>query len=129
MYGLVDADEVSPRHVDAFKGKKVVGASTANWHIAAWTDNGELFTFGHSYVGRLGHGDDTSRFLEPIPIQVLGALKGKRVVGAAAGHSHTVAWTEDDEIFAFGLNMNGELGISPNGTEFDTPHPVVLSVE
>ena len=45
-----------PRLVEALSGKKSIGASTGGVHIAAWTDAGELFTFGCGYFGRLGHG-------------------------------------------------------------------------
>jgi len=41
-----------PRLVEAFAGKKVVGASAGTYHTVLWTDEGELFTFG---AGRLGH--------------------------------------------------------------------------
>jgi len=48
--------EVLPRLIEALTGKKVIGASAGRGHNAAWTDAGELFTFGNRANGRLGHG-------------------------------------------------------------------------
>jgi len=49
--------EPVPRLVKAaLVGKKVVGAAGGSQHTAAWTDAGELFTFGLGQCGQLGHG-------------------------------------------------------------------------
>jgi len=48
--------ELVPRLLEALAGKKVVGAVAGLYHTAAWTDAGELFTFGDGRHGRLGHG-------------------------------------------------------------------------
>jgi hypothetical protein len=56
--GAEHAQELSPRLVEALAGKKVVGVSAGNNHTAAWTEAGELFTFGSGLHGKLGHGDE-----------------------------------------------------------------------
>jgi hypothetical protein len=46
-----------PKLVEAFAGKKVVGASAGEFHTAMWTEDGEVFTFGKAAeYGSLGHG-------------------------------------------------------------------------
>ena len=48
--------EPVPRLVESLTGKKVIGAAAGANHTAAWTDEGELFTFGDGNYGELGHG-------------------------------------------------------------------------
>jgi len=68
-------NESVPRLVEALAGKKVVGASSGGCHIAVWTDEGEIFTFGFGANGMLGHGREED---EPVP-RLVEALVGKKV--------------------------------------------------
>jgi len=54
----------------------------------------------------LGHGDV---FNEMKP-KLVEALVGVNVVGVAAGHMHTVVWTEEGEAYSFGDGADGKLG-------------------
>lgn len=69
--------------------------------------------------GRLGHGDCNDVFI-PQPIK---ALAGRNVVKVACGDTHTLAVTDTGELFSFGRNQNGQLGL---GTTKDAilPQPV-----
>jgi alpha-tubulin suppressor-like RCC1 family protein len=69
--------------------------------------------------GRLGHGDCNDVFIP----QAIDALAGKRVLRMACGDTHTLAVTASGELFSFGRNQNGQLGL---GTTSDaiTPQPV-----
>ena len=118
----------TPKLVEALAGKKVIGASAGLNHTAAWTEEGELYTFGEAADGKLGytyfpdsdeHGyerggynfdalsEDMSDILrrkqQHVPRLVESYLwTGKKVVGASAGMSATVAWTDGGELFTFG---------------------------
>ena len=56
-HGGGEANEFVPRLVEAFAGKKVIGASGGGRHTAVWTETGELYTFGYGRHGKLGHRD------------------------------------------------------------------------
>lgn len=115
-----------PHMVQALAGKKVVGVATGNNHTAAWTEAGELLTWGGNDSGQLGHGDeemdvtnarmDEEEVAEGTPClflpRVVQALKGRRVVLAAAGGSsrHTVASTGDGKLWGSGSGGGGQLG-------------------
>ena len=92
--------------VEALVGKKVVGASAGENHTAAWTDEGELFTFGYGSRGQLGHGGTQN---ESVP-RLVEVLAGNKVVGAAAGKHYTAVWTDAGELFTFGYGDRGRLG-------------------
>jgi len=109
-----EESESVPRLVEALAAKKVVGASAGGLHTAAWTDAGELFTFGNGHEGMLGHGGDED---ESVP-RLVEALAGKKVVGVSAGRGQTVIWTEEAEVFTFGYGWHGALGHGGNENEY-----------
>jgi len=88
----------------------VIGAAAGHVYTVAWTAEGELFTFGWGYNGKLGgqlgHGGTQTELMP----RLVEALAGKKAIGAAAGHVYTVAWTAAGEIFTFGNGGQGQLG-------------------
>jgi len=84
----------------------VAGAAARREHTAVWTEEGELFTFGHGGYGMLGHGGEE---VELVP-RLVEALVGKKVVGSAASARHAAVWTEAGQIFTFGNGDDGRLG-------------------
>jgi RCC1 and BTB domain-containing protein len=106
--------EFVPRLVEGLAGKKVIGAAAGLCHTAAWTHDGDAFTFGSGDHGQLGHGGEE---IEPVPRLVEG-LVGKKVVCAAAGESHTAAWTEEGGLFTFGMGGNGQLGHGDDSAQY-----------
>jgi alpha-tubulin suppressor-like RCC1 family protein len=84
----------------------VIGVSAGSHHTAAWTEAGELFTFGSGYHGQLGHGGK-ERELVPRLVEAPG---GKKVVGAGAANEHSAVWTDTGELFTFGSGYLGRLG-------------------
>jgi len=103
--GGEDAQELSPRLVEALVGRKVVGVSAGGSHTAVWTEAGELFTFGRGDNGKLGHGTQN----ESVP-RLVEALVGKKVIDVAAGEDHTAVLTEAGEAFTFWAGYNAKLG-------------------
>jgi len=109
--GEINSESV-PKLVEALAGEKVAGATTGPCFTLAWTEEGELFTFGDGREGQLGHGALPalkSQCVEDVP-RLVEALQGKKVVGASAGDCHTVAWTEEGELFTCGNGDCGQLG-------------------
>lgn len=64
--------------------------------------------------GRLGHGDARDVF---IPRAIPG-LSGKRVRDVACGDTHTLVSTFGAELWGFGRNQNGQLGLGHTDDEF-----------
>ena len=112
--------ELVPRVVTGLVDKVVVGAAAGMIHTVVWTNEGEVYTFGCGEHGRLGHGGLGHGGLghgeeindEWVP-RCVEALRGKRVVGAAAGECHTVIWTEEGKMYTFGFGGSGCLGHPP----------------
>lgn len=75
-----------------------------------------LYMCGHGPGGRLGTGNETTRY-QFICIES-GGLGHRKVAAVALGQNHTLAITDEGEIYAWGNNAFGQLGYS-------TPKPSI----
>lgn len=66
----------------------------------------EVWSWGHSDNGQLGHGDGQDR-LQP---QCIKSLNNKEVVRIAAGAHHSLALTAQCQVYSWGSNSSGQLG-------------------
>ncbi|KAK4506831.1 hypothetical protein PRZ48_000564 [Zasmidium cellare] len=88
-------------------------------HTALLTKDPEanLYMCGHGQGGRLGTGDERTRF-HFVCVEG-GALAGKRVATVALGLNHTLVLSDEGEIFSWGNNSFGQLGYSVPKTSND----------
>ncbi|KAL1388635.1 hypothetical protein HDK64DRAFT_299181 [Phyllosticta capitalensis] len=79
-------------------------------HTAVLTSDPEanLYICGHGPGGRLGTGSETTQF-QFVCIEG-GGLAHKRIVAVALGQNHTLALSDEGEIFSWGNNSFGQLG-------------------
>ncbi|CRG84472.1 putative E3 ubiquitin-protein ligase HERC6 [Talaromyces islandicus] len=84
--------------------------SMSKLHTAILTTDPEsnLHMSGFGPGGRLGTGDEATRF-DFVCIET-GGLAGKKVVSVALGQDHSIAISEQGEIFSWGSNKYGQLG-------------------
>lgn len=73
----------------------------------ALTRSGSVFTWGKGDYHRLGHGND-DHVRRP---KKVAALQGKKVISIATGSLHCVACTDQGEVFTWGDNDEGQLGM------------------
>ena len=112
---LGHGDELSqplPLKVLALIGQRVKTVATADSHVLVVTEYGALFSWGSDTFGQLGHGNTASgkSFLSS-PTKV-NYFKRMNVVGVAAGESHSVCFSSDGEVYSWGSNKSGQLGVS-----------------
>jgi hypothetical protein len=91
---------------------------------------GQLYAFGYNYDGELGTATNSGT-ANPNPTPALVSLPGATgpVVQAAVGAGHSLAVTSTGQLYAFGLNRDGELGSATNsGTNNPNPTPALVSV-
>ena len=83
-------------------------------HSAILTTDPEanLYMCGFGKGGRLGLGDETTRF-GFIGVHG-GGLSSKKVIHVALGQNHSVAISSEGETFTWGSNGFGQLGYAPN---------------
>ena len=91
------------------EGVDAVRVSAARYHALAVSRDGRVYTWGGGLYGQLGHGDRYPRF-EPT---LVAALIRVNITDAVAGTRHTVAVCDLGEVYAWGSNEFGELGVDP----------------
>ena len=78
-------------------------------HAVALCRDGRLFSWGQNENGQLGLGDNRQR---QKPVEIYTFPAGSNFVkDVACGEAHTIATTSLDEIFTWGRNSHGELGL------------------
>lgn len=95
-------------------------------HTAVLTTDPEanLYVCGFGFGGRLGTGDETTRF-SFVNING-GGLTGKKVIQVGLGQNHTVAISSEGETFTWGSNPYGQLGYAPNSSGLKDEEPLQL---
>ncbi|GLC44604.1 hypothetical protein PLESTB_001324500 [Pleodorina starrii] len=100
-------DRYLPTRVVGLEGVRVVSAECGWRHSAVVSEDGRVFTFGWSKYGQLGHGDHLDRTR---PCQVA-ALRHCRITTVAGGWRHTMAADSAGNLYAWGWNKFGQLGL------------------
>nr|XP_046180016.1 RCC1 and BTB domain-containing protein 1 isoform X4 [Oncorhynchus gorbuscha] len=104
-----------PKKLDFLQGKKVVSLSYGSGpHVLLATEGGELFAWGHNGYSQLGNGT-TNQGVSPILVST--NLQNKKITQVACGSHHSLALTHDGEVFGWGYNGNGQLGVGNNGNQ------------
>lgn len=84
-------------------------------HSLMVADTGKLYSFGDNGCGQLGTDmvDDKKRTLKfaDTPVAVGGPLFEVPIIRFAVGDDHNLAVTEDNHVFSWGANANGQLGL------------------
>ncbi|KAL9864280.1 inhibitor of Bruton tyrosine kinase isoform 1-T1 [Geothlypis trichas] len=103
-----------PRLVEGLTGHQCSQIAAAKDHTVVLTEDGYVYTFGLNTFHQLGILPPPSNCSVPRQVQAKN-LKGRMVIGVAAGRFHTVLWTKE-AVYTMGLN-GGQLGylLDPNG--------------
>jgi uncharacterized repeat protein (TIGR02543 family) len=90
-------------------GDPIVQLSMGDTHSSALSENGEVYLWGNNTAGQVG--DDTT-IEKWVPTHITDAFSEEDpVIQVRLGISHSVALTQSGEIYTWGLNMSGQLGL------------------
>jgi alpha-tubulin suppressor-like RCC1 family protein/predicted peptidase len=104
----------TPVRVDGLRD--IVQVAAGNNFSLALTADGTVYGWGSNNCGQLGDTDTTVR--RTFPVRIEGIADAAAI---AAGDSYAVALKRDGTVWAWGTNMNGQLG---NGTYQSSRRPV-----
>ncbi len=105
----------------------VVQVAAGEYHSLALTSSGQLYAFGSNRFGQLGNAT-SSETSPPILVTPLPGAHG-RIIRIATGLDYSLALTSTGQLYAFGSDYFGELGIPPGeGPQRSTPHPTPTPV-
>ncbi|XP_070786757.1 RCC1 and BTB domain-containing protein 1 isoform X2 [Enoplosus armatus] len=115
---------LSPLLVTAnLQNKKVREVACGSHHSMALTLDGEVFGWGYNNCGQIGSGSTAN---QPYPRKVTGCLQGKTAVGITCGQTSSMALVDNGEVYGWGYNGNGQLGIGNNGNQLTPCRLVAL---
>jgi len=90
---------------------KIISVSLGATHSAAVTANGDVYTWGDNWLGKLGYlsdGLDDAGYPNtavPTKVPVI-----KNAISVSLGYEHGAALTAGGELYTWGVNMYGQLG-------------------
>ncbi|XP_069614402.1 RCC1 and BTB domain-containing protein 2 isoform X2 [Ranitomeya imitator] len=94
--------------------KKVVSVACGSHHSMVSTSDGEVYAWGYNNSGQVGSGSTAN---QQIPRRVTSCLQNKIVVGIACGQMSSMAIVDNGEVYAWGYNGNGQLGLGSSGNQ------------
>ncbi len=105
-------------------GTKIIQIAAGGLHSLALSSTGQVYAWGDNSSGQLGN-DTASNSPVPIPVSAGAIPAGTKIVQIAAGYAHSLALSSTGQIYAWGLNVNLQLG--SNATGYESPVPVAVS--
>lgn len=113
--GHSEGDKCTPVMVIMPTPTKVCKVACGSYHSLAITVDGELYSWGSNNCGQLGNGPNN----QPTPRRITGHLvsANKKVVSMSCGQSFSIALTEDGELYSWGYNGNGQLGLGSSSNQ------------
>ncbi|XP_059428338.1 ultraviolet-B receptor UVR8-like isoform X2 [Corylus avellana] len=117
-------DQLRPTCVSSLLGTQVERVAAGLWHTLCITIEGCVYAFGGNQFGQLGTGADQA---EDLP-RLLDApsLKSKHAKLVSCGARHSAVLTEDGQLFSWGWNKYGQLGL---GDSTDRNEPSQVSID
>ncbi|CAB1451658.1 unnamed protein product [Pleuronectes platessa] len=94
--------------------KRVTEVACGSHHTIARTTDGEVYAWGYNNSGQVGSGSTAN---QPTPRRVSSCLQNKVVVNVACGQLCSMAVLDNGEIYGWGYNCNGQLGLGNNGNQ------------
>ncbi len=108
-----------PRAVEFYEGAPSPAATTVGGgnHFSVFLDRATntLYTSGENVVGQLGIGSTGFDVKTTVEVDLPEAFDAE-IVSVSAGLLHTTFLTDDGDVYAFGFNNNGALGLGDEET-------------
>ena len=108
-----------------FSGKNIESISLGNSHALAIASDGTVYAWGNNVDGQLGNGTNASSTV-PVKVNTIGDLPTNKALKVDAGYSHSLVVTTNGDVYAWGNNVDGQLG---NGTNVESSTPVLVKTE
>ncbi|XP_051896977.1 probable E3 ubiquitin-protein ligase HERC4 [Pristis pectinata] len=107
VYKKVDGGKPRPGQFNYFKEQKIHFADCGRSHILFLSETGSVF---HSEVKLKGSADKPRETFITKP-QLLKSLSENNIIQVTCGNNHSLALSKDGQVFAWGQNTFGQLGL------------------
>lgn len=101
-----------PKYVSAFLSKpRVADVCCGDLFTVVLLEDGSIYRFGERFVGVTHASTSEEKYSSELRLLIRGGSDGSPFTGIACGSAHALAVTSGGEIFAWGLNTYGQLGL------------------
>ncbi|XP_033070681.1 probable E3 ubiquitin-protein ligase HERC6 isoform X9 [Trachypithecus francoisi] len=98
----------APEPIQALETLNVDLVSCGKEHSLAVCHKGRVFAWGAGSEGQLGIGEFKEISFTPKKIMTLNGIK---IIQVSCGHYHSLALSKDSQVFSWGKNSHGQLGL------------------
>ncbi|XP_062851882.1 probable E3 ubiquitin-protein ligase HERC4 [Trichomycterus rosablanca] len=113
-----DKARKKPEQVMALDAQNIVAVSCGEAHTLALNDNGQVFAWGLASDGQLGLANMEEYVRVPRTIKSFSEV---HIVQVACGYRHSLALSRRGQVFSWGQNRYGQLGLGQEGPTVPTP--------
>ncbi len=120
-YGQLGVGDWSNRYTPtlvSISATKIVMVATGRYHTVALSTQGKVFTWGDNSRGQLGY---TGLSKSNQPTLVRSTILTLPIIQVAAGSNSSYALTSTGEVYAWGDNSQGQLGLGFSGSSVSIP--------
>jgi alpha-tubulin suppressor-like RCC1 family protein len=115
-------NEFGIKIIDKLNNRRIVDICCGANHSLALSQSGEVFSWSYNTIGLIGSQSDVN---ESTPIQMK-EFDGENVIAISCGSDHSLALTENGQVFSWGSNQFGQLGIEDMG---ESKKPILVKVD
>ncbi|KAJ8388267.1 hypothetical protein AAFF_G00135280 [Aldrovandia affinis] len=111
----------NPELVGALDAQKIAGVACGQAHSVAVNEQGQVFTWGAGSGGQLGLGTTEEAVRVP---RLIKKLCEHRISQVMCGNQHCIALSKDGQLFTWGQNSSGQLGLGKGKPCSLSPQPL-----
>ncbi|KAM4636375.1 putative E3 ubiquitin-protein ligase HERC4 isoform 2-T3 [Discoglossus pictus] len=116
-----DKGRKRPEQVGALDAQIIVAVSCGESHTLALNDKGQVYAWGLATDGQIGIPGIEEYIRVPRNIKSLSDIQ---IVQVACGHHHSLALSKESEVYAWGQNRYGQLGLGYELKKESTPRQI-----
>lgn len=116
--GLAESKVTTPQKITSINGFiKEIAVNKSKFSVFAITDDNSLYAWGDNQYGQIGIGNNNGIINTPAKIDgITGSIKK-----IYTGYHSSYAVTDDNSIYTWGQNQNGQLGLGLDNITVNTP--------
>ena len=120
-------DRKEPAIIEALVRVAMMVVACGSWHSLALSIYGDIYSWGWNEHGQLGHSaSPQAPSTVPLPTLIENSDNCVNFTAISCGARHSVAVTEDGQLYTWGWNEYGQLGNSQTEGISALPSPVKL---
>ncbi|XP_069599640.1 probable E3 ubiquitin-protein ligase HERC3 isoform X2 [Ranitomeya imitator] len=116
-----DHEDGTPGYVNALANEHVIHVACGQAHCVALTSQGQLFSWGAGSEGQLGH--SSAELCVPVP-RLIKKFNQQKILQVSCGNQHCLAISDDGQLFSWGQNTHGQLGLGQGIAQQSSPQRV-----